>query len=219
MPDRCRLCGTAPTTSRAPGLCAGCARDCVPPTAPVCVACGEAWSRAAGCARCRRFERAFAFDGVAALWRYRGAARDLVRAVKYGADAGLWHRLGRVLGACPRVAGIVGGRDLCVVPVPPTPGGRRAPHAERLARGASERLGLDVEPRLLHVAARRLERQSRASARERRRARRDAYRARTAPEHVLLVDDVMSTGATLDGCARALRRAGARSVHAAVMAT
>ena len=52
----------------------------------------------------------------------------------------------------------------------------------------------------------------------RRRNVRDAFAARAGPRSVALVDDVYTTGATVDECARALRRAGAEQVHVVTLA-
>lgn len=222
MPDRCALCARGPTVRWAPGLCAACAEGCRPPRAPSCRRCGEPWTGSSGCGRCRRFGAAFAFHGAAALWRYRGSARELIRAVKYG-RLPLWPALGRALADAPRVAGLVAGGEVAVVPVPSTPepfGWRRERHGERLAEAVAARLGVPFVPGAVRYAVRRgVRRQSRASTAERVQARRHAYVAREAPRRVLLVDDVMSTGATLDGCARALVAAGTATVHAAVVAT
>ncbi|HEX2044706.1 MAG TPA: hypothetical protein VHF23_03655, partial [Gaiellaceae bacterium] len=65
---------------------------------------------------------------------------------------------------------------------------------------------------------RRVERQRGLSRVQRRANVRDAFSAATAPPAVALVDDVYTTGATVAAAAVALRRAGARSVHAVTFA-
>lgn len=105
-----------------------------------------------------------------------------------------------------------------VVPVPLHPERQRERgynQAELIARPLAKRLNVKLEPRLL-VRTRPRPAQLVLSRSEHWKSVRGAYATRKGLQvdnlRVLLVDDVLTTGATLDACARALRKAGAAAV-------
>lgn len=111
-----------------------------------------------------------------------------------------------------------------VVPVPLHPTRLRERgynQAELIARPLARRLGLPMHSWLLMRTKPRPEKQK-LSVHERWDSVRGAFAARPGSPvdnlSVLLVDDVMTTGATMDACARVLRRAGARRVIALAVA-
>jgi ComF family protein len=152
---------------------------------------------------------------VWAVVAYEGPARDLVRALKYRAAAGL---------AASMAAYMAQGAPLdkagALVPVPLHPARRRRRgfnQAELLARALARRSGLPVAACLRRAG---LDRGQVGRGRAARLSGPDGsiVARERAPPRAVLVDDVVTTGATLLACARALRAAGAEEVAAVVFA-
>ena len=206
-------------------VCARCWQSVHAIAPPLCVRCGDAlpsW-RAPGpyCVRCRR--RPPDIDLARSAGRYEGALREILHVFKYEKRRPLARPLARLM----REAGrdVLAGAD-AVVPVPLHP--RRA-----LSRGFNQaddlarELGLPVWRVLRRV--RHGPPQAGLPAARRAGNVREAFRLRALTgmrrtrsllrnRSVVLVDDVMTTGATLEACSRALRMGGVRAVRALTVA-
>lgn len=208
----------------APPACPGC---CAPvPSASLCSDCRRnlPWLRCPRCPRCclpapcgRCPARGAAYERSWAPVAYAGPARGVVAALKrYGSAVAVEIMAAQLVAGAP--AGLL--ERVALVPVPAHPARRRErgfDQAEQLARALGRRSGLPVAPCLKRAGAAR--RQLGAGRRERLASGRMAVAARRRPpDRALLVDDVHTTGATLDACARALREAGCASVAAVTYA-
>ncbi len=149
---------------------------------------------------------------------FTGPTRAAIHALKYDAERRLARPLGAALARRWRRAG-VGGDLLSWVPVHP---GRRKQRgfdqAELLARAMATAVDIPIaaclERRTRTEAQHALGREARAGNVAGAFVVPDAARGRVADRWVVLVDDVVTTGATLSGCAAALRDAGALAVSA-----
>ena len=228
FPDECRVCrGPLEEASRIP-ICAECLRSFQVITAPYCGTCGRpmvagAHLGAAGpvCALCRR--GIYSFDVARSYAAYDDALLHTITLLKHEAIRPLAAWLGTRLAEVARQDAQAAAVDL-VVPVPLHPERQRERgfnQAELLAREVAKCQRLPVESRAL-VRRKPRPAKLKLSRHERWHSARGAYAAVTGTQfdkrRVLLVDDVFTTGATVDACARALREAGAAHVTALTVA-
>jgi ComF family protein len=164
-------------------------------------------------------------DFVAAWYfEHGGPLRPLMHRLKYGGMTSIGVEFGRALGARIREAGL-GGSDM-VVPLPLHASRMRERgynQCEYIARGVSAVTGSPLRTGVLR-RTRFTPSQTSLGHGERRENVRDAFALSpralqaVAGRTVLLVDDVVTTGATMRSCAGALHRAGARAVIACAVA-
>lgn len=225
FPPTCLGCDVAvPAIANEPLLCAECLKSTAgdAPTCPFCASTVGAFvDTTDGCLRCRN--ELFSFSGVARLGVYDGRLRDMILRAKRPHSDALAMTLGKLLGrkirGDPRYDGV-----RAVVPVP-------LHWRKRIARGynQSAEIALGVAGGLgvpcLRSALRRTRftpPQPAQSAAARRENVKDAFAAArpaaVAGLRVVVVDDVLTTGATLHECGRALKAAGAAQVWAAAVA-
>ncbi len=224
IPGSCKVC-KAPlkTASRIP-VCERCLGSLQRIQEGICGRCGRPFLSAVAaqvenpqCRLCRQGR--YAFDLARSFAIYDEILARLVILLKHQAvrPLGDWcaNRLVELLAGTPRLAEA----DL-IVPVPLHPFRRKERgynQAEWIARPLARRLGIAFEPCLL-VRIKPRPPRLKLTRRERWDSVRGAYEttkgAKVDNLRVLLVDDVFTTGATLDACARALRGEGAAQVTA-----
>jgi ComF family protein len=229
FPTPCHTCGSALGAGRRGALCRRCwdRLERVPPGG--CHRCGWPFPGPAGlsgadvplCQRCRRSADHFELARAVLLYREGGVAREAILLAKHGGRPALLRHLGDLLA---REAPADLGLDACdaVVPVPLhwTRRWRRGwNQADLLARRVAR---LHRLPLLRALVRTRPTPPQHGDPGERQRNVRGAFavrrRARVADRRLLLLDDVFTTGATVNGCALALRQAGAAAVRVLTLA-
>jgi len=186
--------------------CAACVRWIV---TDACAKCGK--PEGAPIPRCQDCRgRELAFDRARAAASYEGPARDALKAFKLGGE----RRTARALARWMVPAALSLGGATAVTWVPSTrrsDAARGFTPAEELARPLAR--ALELPARRLLAKTRETRDQAALSRRERRANLTGAFAPiARLPACVLLVDDIMTTGATADACASAMKAGGARRV-------
>lgn len=243
FPSECRLCG-APLAnlSRLP-VCDLCLQKIIPIPSPCCDICGDSLPAPAQlrpplaekvgeplCAECGRERPLFA--RAASYGAYAHELRELIHLLKYHQVRSASGALGRMMAqaAHPLLAGFES-HSIVAVPVPlhATKFRERGfNQSELIARSAlkglsclagDRKLALDTT---LLLRRRVTESQVGMTRDQRRKNIRGAFtvaaRERISGREVLLLDDVMTTGATVSECTRVLRAAGAKTIVAVTVA-
>lgn len=202
LPQDCLLCGSF---SGAGLLCGACERELPQLPAAICPACGEASPGGSICGACLKSPPHY--DATSAAFRYAFPVDKLVQALKYQRHLATAEFLAAAMLAGPRPIGDI------VIPVPLSAARlaeRGFNQAVEIARPLARALAL---PLCIDGCARRHDTAPQATLpwRARRKNIRNAFECAIdlAGRSVIAVDDVMTTGATLDEFARTLKARGA----------
>jgi competence protein ComFC len=223
FPPHCVHC----QSDTAPGVyvCDPCTHDLHPLEAPMCQRCSWPFDGAITegfiCGNCH--DRDVHFDCAVAAYQSRGVVRELIHGFKYSSRLYLRVQLARWLAKTLEDPRIRGTKCDALIPVPLHHvrfREREFNQAEELARLLTQHSGiptLDALKRVRYTTT-----QTELSREERMENLRGAFKVRHTAEvkgrDLVLVDDVFTTGSTVEECSRVLRRAGAASVRVITIA-
>jgi len=223
FPSVCTICGRSIRAGEY--LCGDCETRVTRIVPPFCQKCSEPFegfiTSRFTCANCAH--RTIYFEAAVAAYRGRGIVRQIVHEFKYARQLHLRYLIARWLQAALDDERLRGHRFDVIVPVPLHPTRQRERgfnQAGVLGELLSAQTSIPAKPVLERI--RYTTTQTALDRAERMENLHNAFRLRKNADvrglRVLLVDDVLTTGSTLNECARILKRAGAFSVHAATAA-
>ncbi len=214
-PPECVICHT-------PGifLCADCLSQIEPIASPFCSTCGYPLpSLGADCSQCYRYPLR-ALDSIRSVALFEeGALREVIHCFKYQNMQILGKSLAPLLTTCYTI-NQMNAHIIVPVPLHTTRQKERGYNQSAiLAKQLTEQLDVPTDATSL-IRHRKTQAQMTLSAAQRQLnvAHAFMYRGTLAGTTVLLIDDVCTTGATLDACAQALKQAGASTVSALTLA-
>jgi ComF family protein len=226
-PPRCPVCGVFLGSSPGPGsmaFCDTCLAGLTEIISPLCSLCGRPLSSGEAdrvCETCLR-KRPF-YDRARAPFLYEGPLMEAIHQFKYSGKTSLAGTLGPLLASFAK-KWLHSLENPLVMPVPLHPRRLRERGFNQgllLARPVAAAMGAELDYLSLRRTKDTLP-QTGLKSDERRRNVRKAFeitdKGAAKSRTVILVDDVATTGNTLNECARALKRAGAKEVYGLVLA-
>ncbi len=224
LPPLCHICHSFIPNAGRLHICPACLGGLPLVSSPICTICGIPFIGTGGdhrCGVCTLMPPHF--DAARAHFLYEGAIRELIHTFKYNRNTPLRYPL--ALLTLEGMRRVLQDYDLnIIVPVPLHRlrlRQRSFNQAVLLGRVLSRDLGMPMVPDAL-VRTRATEPQIELSAAERRVNVKGAFAVKGAERikgrKILLLDDVMTTGSTMDECAKELKKAGASVVIAVTIA-
>ena len=205
-PDQCLICGTEGAC-----VCQKCSENTLLLKKPACVMCNQLNTTGKTCPGCYAKSR---LSGASVAYRYDGTAKDLIYAMKYQNHRGAMRYLADRLPDPKYHAG-------AVVSFVPSDGRSRRQRgfdqAEQLARHYAKASGMEYVALLVRVRHTKQVGQSRSNRLKNIKGNFICHRS-VIGKTVILVDDVITTGATVGECAKVLKLAGAKRVWAVAVA-
>jgi ComF family protein len=218
FPPKCALCGQIPEDQRPDLACSTCQQEIPMISHPFCPRCGvpfEAPGEDHLCSGCLTEDRFF--SRARAVGLYEGWAAEMISRFKYRGASHLAVPLGNLMADCQDPEFRWSAKDL-LVPVPLHPRRLRQRGFNQsllLARQISRRHSIPVDFLSLERIRMTIP-QIELSGAERRKNLRGAFQvhreAKIHQKRILLVDDVFTTGTTVQECSKALLQAGAEQV-------
>lgn len=226
-PPRCHICQGVIEKDREDNnrICPDCLSSFTTISSPFCTICGKPFASLSGenhpCENCLR--QPPAYDILAAPYLYEGYLLQAIHQLKYSGKTHLAGSLGALLASFAK-GWLEGEKDLMIMPIPL--------HAKRLReRGFNQSLllaramaaDLDLEIDFLSLRRKRFTKpQINLKFHERHKNVKNAFeisgRGIIKGKSVILLDDVATTGNTMNECARTLKRAGCEKVYGLVLA-
>ena len=226
FPPHCTFCGVALARSRAHALlCSICKSGLAPKLGEVCQRCSAPLpnhlSADKDCTHCH--DRRFHFESVTTLGTYREQLRDAVLRLKVSVNEPLMWSMGRLLAERIRqTVSDFASRTLVPVPIHWTRRfSRGINQSEIIVASISKSLRIPAAERLL-ICRRKTKKQGTLGAGERAKNVKGAFAISPGFDisgcRILLIDDVMTTGATANEVAKVCKKRGAESVKLGVIA-
>lgn len=221
FPSRCPVCEGSSDSFITSPVCSRCFDSIGPYTGPACRVCAMPFAspQTTICGQCMAEEPRFKTAHTYGL--YEGALKEAIHGFKFTPIRRLWRPLGRFMQEID-----VPGADFLIIPVPMRLKGLRQRgfnQAALLARSLAQARGLTLSLGVLQKI-KDTPPQVGLSAKERKANVRGAFgvpkegEAALKGASVMLVDDIITTGATVRECAKALKRAGAGEITVAALA-